>query len=123
MRQIEKRLRKLEAKLKLRDQPRCSGLACVWHFIPIERRNNLAPGERIVVDWYRNGNSMTYGRQRITDDPADQGRKCKVGGYLLDVLKEIHQNCSHRERTGSCLVCKDTPLAEEPPNSSINSED
>ena len=114
MRRMEFRLRKLETELKLRNQPQCMGLACVWHYLPFERKKNLGPGERVVVDWYRNHNAQTYGRERITDDPADQGHKCKVGGYLLNVLEELHRNCSRRDSTGSCGDCKGTPVAGTP---------
>jgi hypothetical protein len=89
-----------------------------------ERRKSMQPDERIVVDWYRNYIGVTEGRNRITTDPADQGRKCTVGGYLLDVIEEIHQSCSHREQPGYCRICKDTPVAEKKVSDSpISSED
>ena len=121
MRCIESRLRKLEAQRELRDQPHCHGLAVVWWLLPFERKKNLVPPERVVVDWFRNSNSMTYGRERITCDTADKGRKCKPGGYLLDVIEEIHQGCFHREITGSCQICQNTPAAEGPTHSLISS--
>jgi hypothetical protein len=123
MRRIESRLRKLEARLELRNEPQCAGLAFVWHFLPLERKNNLGPGERVVVDWFRNSNSITQGRERITVDAADNGRKCKRDGYLLDVVAEIHQSCSHRESTGSCLTCRDTTVAEASSHSLLNSKE
>ncbi|MCU1338460.1 MAG: hypothetical protein JWO19_4041 [Bryobacterales bacterium] len=118
MRRIESRLRKLEAQREVRDQPQVRGLASVWHCVPIERKKNLGPRERVVVDWYRNQGAMTYGRERITHDPEDQGRKCKAGGYLLDVLEELHQSCSRKEVAGSCGDCVDTPVCEQRPGDS-----
>ena len=122
MRRIESRLRKLESALELRDRPQCRGLAVISRFVPFERKNNLGAGERVVVDWFRNSNSMTYGRERIVCDTADKGRKCKPGGYLLDVIEEIHQGCFHREITGSCQICRNTPAAAGPTHSLISSE-
>jgi hypothetical protein len=59
---------------------------------------------------------MTHGRERITQDPEDHGRACKPGGYLLDVLEELHQNCSSKDKTGSCGDCANTPVAEQVPS-------
>jgi hypothetical protein len=56
---------------------------------------------------------MTHGRERVTQDPEDHGRACKLGGYLLDVIEELHQNCSRKHETGSCGDCEDTPVAEQ----------
>jgi hypothetical protein len=111
MRRIESRIRKIEAELQLGGQPRVTGLACVWHRVPIERKKNLGPGERVVVDWYRNWGTMTHGRERVTQDPEDYGRACKRGGYLLDVLEELHHSCVHKGM-GSCGDCANTPVAE-----------
>jgi hypothetical protein len=116
MHRLESRLRKLEEQIESREEPECTGLASVWHRISIERRKNLAPGERIVVDWYRDRNSLTIGRERITDEPEDLGRRCKAGGYLLDVLEQIHQSCAQRGPFGSCAVCRNTPVAEAGPS-------
>jgi hypothetical protein len=121
MRRNEFRLRKLEAQAELRDQPVCTGLANVWRHLPMERKKNLGPGERVVVDWYRNCGVMTYGRERITHDPKDQGRKCKAGGYLLDVLEELHRSCSHKDATGSCRDCVNTPVCEQRPDNPSSS--
>jgi len=114
MRRIETRIRKLEAELQLDGQPQVTGLACVWHCVPIERKKNLALGERVVVDWYRNWGALTHGRERVTQDPEDHGRACKRGGYLLDVLEELHQSCVCKNM-GSCGDCANTPVAEAAP--------
>jgi hypothetical protein len=119
MRRIESRIRKIEAELQLGGQPRVTGLACVWHRVPIERKKNLGPGERVVVDWYRNWGTMTHGRERVTKDLEDHGRVCKRGGYLLDVLEELHQSCVSKGR-GSCGDCANTPVAEVAPAISSN---
>jgi hypothetical protein len=111
---IDRKLRKLEMARASREQGVCRKLAAVWHGAPTERIRALAPGERVVIDWYRDGSTL-WGSHRITTDPADRGRKCVRDGYLLDVLQEIHQSCWHREQTGSCLVCQGTPVAEKRP--------
>jgi hypothetical protein len=115
MQSIDRKLRKLEMARAPSEEGGCQGLAFVWHWIPRERKQNLAPGERVVVDWYRSVPGMLLGRERIATDPADQGRKCFRNGYLLDVLTEIHHQCAYRERTGSCRYCHGTPIAEEFP--------
>ncbi len=116
LRRLEARMRKLESSLKSRGHPPCSGIGCVMHGASMERQKNLAPGERVVTDWFRDSIGFVHGQYRITSNPNDQGRRCKAGGYLLDVLEEIHQNCSEREKSGSCQVCHGTPVAEEEPD-------
>jgi hypothetical protein len=111
MRDIENRLRKLESKLKPSERPPVR-MAAVMHALPGKRKRNLAAGERIVVDWYRDFGGVIEGRERISTDLADRGRVCKRGSYLLDVIRELHQTCAHRERTGCCRVCQGTPMAE-----------
>jgi hypothetical protein len=123
MRRIESRIRKLEAQPQLDSQPEVRGLGCLWRRLPWERKQNLAPGERLVVDWYRNWGTMTHGRERVTQDPEDHGRACKRGGYLLDVLEELHQTCSRKATTGSCGQCVDTPVAESVPTSSSSTSE
>jgi hypothetical protein len=117
MRNIENRLRKVEAKLHPPKEVVVEALAMLAHVLPRDRVQNLAPGEHVVVDWYTHVNNMLWGRQRIATDPADQGRKCKWGGYLLDVIQELHQACPERERTGSCHTCRGTSVAECRPQS------
>jgi hypothetical protein len=111
MRGIENRLRKLESKRQAKQQPDV-GLAMVMHGLPLKRTQNLADGERVVIDWYRDFGGWVEGRERISSDPADRGHACKNGGYLIDVIQELHQTCSHRERSGSCRTCRGTLVAE-----------
>jgi hypothetical protein len=118
MRNIEIRLRKLEAKLNPPEKPVVIGLAVVANALPRERKKNLAPGERVVIDWYRNVNGVSWGRERISTDPADEGRHCRRGGCLFDVIQELHQACSYRVQAGSCSTCGGTPVAECSPQES-----
>jgi hypothetical protein len=108
---IENRLRKLESRLKPSEQPSVR-MAVVMHPLPGKRKRNLASGERVVVDWYRDFGGVIEGRERICTDQVDRGRVCKRGGFLIDVIQELHQTCGHRERTGSCRVCHGTPIAD-----------
>ena len=43
--------------------------------IEAERRAHLAPGERIVIDWYSDVCGWVSARERITTDPEDQGQQ------------------------------------------------
>ena len=83
----------------------------IWHWIPKERRENLAPGERIVLDHYRRSGCAISALQRITTDPNDQGRRCEPGGYIEDIIQRLHQACPLRETHGSCRTCEGTPAA------------
>jgi hypothetical protein len=114
MQSIDRKLRNLEVARASSEETGCHGLAFVWHCIPPERKQNLAPDERVVVDWFRSIPGILSGRERITNNPADVGRKCFRNGYLIDILTEIHQECHHRESTGSCEYCHGTPVAEDP---------
>jgi hypothetical protein len=111
MRNFENRLRKLESKLS--PQPP-QHVNLVWDAsrVELEVTKTLAPGERVVEDWYRQGGGGIYVQERITSDPADHGRTCKPGGYLIDIIEERHRTCPERERSGSCHECKGTPIAE-----------
>jgi len=108
---IENRLRKLESKVKPSERPPVR-MAVVMHPLPGKRKRNLVAGERVVVDWYRDFGGVIEGRERISTDLADRGRVCKRSSYLLDVIREFHQTCGHRARTGCCRVCQGTPVAE-----------
>jgi hypothetical protein len=112
MRNIENRLRKLEAKRNPPNKPVVVGLATVTHRLPWERIQNLAAGEHMVIDWYRHLNGVSWGRQRISADPADHGRRCQQGGYLVDVMQELHLACPHHEGTGWCSTCRGTSITE-----------
>ena len=108
MRNFENRLRKLESKLPSQH------VELVWltSLVELEGTKTLAPGERVVQDWYRQSGGGVDARERITSDPADPGRTCKTDGYLIDVIEEHHRICPERERSGSCHECKSTPVAE-----------
>lgn len=43
--------------------------------IGAERRVRLAPGERIVTDYYSDVDGFVLARGRITTDPADEGQR------------------------------------------------
>jgi hypothetical protein len=112
MRSVENRLRKLESNLTQPEQPAIEGLATVAHVLPRERKENLVASERVVIDWYRIVSGVIWGRERLSNDPADRGRCCERNGYLVDVIQELHQACSYRERPGWCATCQGTPIAD-----------
>ena len=77
-------LRRL-AKLEERDGPQALPLLrTVWITDCIEepRRTALAPGERIVLDWYSDVNFEVLARERITTDLCDEGRRCEPSSPL-----------------------------------------
>jgi hypothetical protein len=116
MSSLEDRLRKLELKLSQCERPAMEGLATVAHVVPRERQGKMATGERVVIDWYRIVGGVIWGRERLSDDPADRGRCCEPSGYLVEVIRELHQTCSYREQPGSCATCQGTPVADcQPP--------
>jgi hypothetical protein len=123
MNNIERRLRILEEKRNPPEELVVSGLALATHKVPWKRMQSLAAGERMVVDWYRHSGALSRGRERITTDPADKGRHCKRGGYLVDVIQELHQVCRNRELEGSCFDCRGTPVAESRPSQSEEAPD
>jgi hypothetical protein len=91
-------------KLERRFQP-AGGVVHYWVSRDPEDRTGLAENERIVHDLYRQEAGMwALARERITTDPTDQGRRCPPGGYLEDVLREVHQECEWRG-TGLCGNC------------------
>jgi hypothetical protein len=45
--------------------------------IGAERRVRLAPGERVVTDYYSDVDGFVLARERITTDPADEGRRAE----------------------------------------------
>jgi hypothetical protein len=111
MRNVENRLRKLESKQSAFQGDDIS-LGWLTHLVRLEGTKHLAQGERVVEDWYRDRGGGAYAQERITSDPADHGRTCKSGGYLIDVLEERHRSCPERELRGSCAECEGTPVAE-----------
>jgi hypothetical protein len=108
----ENRLQKIELKRNPPQRVVATGLCTVAHSLPAERKTNLAAEERVVVDWYFHSNGVVWGRERVTEDLADQGRCCKRDGYLLDVLHELHEACLHCDQVGSCCTCAAAAVAK-----------
>ena len=71
----------------------------------------LEPGEHIALDWIRNSAGIVWARERISEDPLDQGRRCEPGTYIKDALDEVHRRCEYRGLPGGCALCRKTPLA------------
>jgi hypothetical protein len=108
---IENRLCKLESNRNHSERLVVECLATLAHVLPYERKQNLAVGQHVVIDWYRTVSGVIWGRERISDVPADRGRCCERNGYLVEVIQELHQTCSYRERPGWCASCEGTPVA------------
>ena len=98
---LMRRLKRLESRFQEVDD-----VVLVWvtHRIEDARRDALADNERIVCDLYRQTGQFGSARERITTDPADEGRQCPPEGYLEDVIRELHENCDWRDR-GTCQDC------------------
>jgi hypothetical protein len=110
---LKKRLERLERQTPLAVAIRWPLMLWNMRPLPQERIEKLAANERVVDDWYRDVvGGIVWSRERITTDPYDCGRRCEPGGYLIDVLEEIHQDCWHRMQHGVCRACADTPVAE-----------
>jgi hypothetical protein len=107
--------RKLISRIELLEARLIPKQVDPWVFIshPIteERRRNLEPGERVVLDYFRQNGFLIDAAERITTDPKDQGRRCEPGGYLESVIRELHEDCDYRGRDGGCHTCADTPVA------------
>jgi hypothetical protein len=99
---LMRRLKRLESRL---EEVNCR-VVLVWitHRVENARREALADNERIVRDLYREVRQCGSARERITTDPTDEGRECAPGGYLEDVIRELHENCEYRDR-GGCQDC------------------
>jgi hypothetical protein len=100
------RIDKLERLWSAPERGRSPLVLCIER----EHVTELACGERIVEDWFRDSGSTVWARERVTTEQADPGRRCPKGGYLLDVLKAFHEGCPWRQRTGVCQMCKGTPV-------------
>jgi hypothetical protein len=80
-RELLRRLAKLEERYR---PPALPLLRTVWitDCIAPSRRQALAPGERIVLDWESEVNFEVSARERITTDPCDEGRRCEPSSTL-----------------------------------------
>jgi hypothetical protein len=78
-----------------------------------EQEGELARGERVVEDWFRDCGPIVWARERVTTETEDGGRRCPPGGYLLDVLETFHEHCPWRSSTGVCQMCEGTPVRKE----------
>jgi hypothetical protein len=107
--------RKLISRLELLEARMIPKQVHPWVFIscplPDERLAEIAPDERLVLDYFRHDGLLISAAERITSDPKDQGRRCQPGGYLEDVIRELHEDCWYRDRDGGCNTCKNTPIA------------
>jgi len=113
-RDLLRRVERLERQIP--HEPRWPTM--LWMMDPIDQevRAALAPGERIVDDWYRDMRGVVWARERITTDPTDHDQRCEKDGHLLDVIRELHETCELRER-GGCGNCMGLNLdAEDSPN-------
>ena len=113
-RELLRRVERLERRTP--HEPRWPTM--VWMMDPLDQgiRAALAPGERIVDDWYRDLYGVVWARERITTNPTDQGQRCEKGGHLLNVIRELHKTCELRER-GGCWTCSGLKLdADDSPN-------
>ena len=100
MRQLHKRLARLEV-LCQRQARGPIRVVMIWHSV---KRNQLAEGQRIVVDEYRWARCVGQGRERITSDPEDEGRCCEPGRCLEDIVRELGEECQ-LQADGTCPLC------------------
>lgn len=108
---LAKRVLALEGRmLSSPEPPRYVWLTCP---LPEEAKANLSADQRVVLDVYRDCNGMGYARERITHDPDDQGRAAEPGGYLEDVVREIHETCRFRDQPEWCALCEGIPVGAE----------
>ena len=107
--------RKLISRLELPEArmipKQVDSLVFISHPITEERRRNLEPGERVVLDYFRQDGLLISAAERITIDPKDRGTRCEPGGYLEDTIRELHRDCYFRDRDGSCHTCHETAVA------------
>ena len=89
----------------------CVAYVYIAEPLPPERKAQLVPGERIVLDHFRQRGALVEASQRIATNPRDQGRRCEPEGYLPDIIERIHKDCYWRERPGNCNNCLGTPFA------------
>jgi hypothetical protein len=107
-RNLIKRIDRLERLWSAPEGARSRLVLCITS----EHQTAVAPGERMVQDWFRDCGSTVWAHERVANNKADEGRRCPRGGYLLDVLEAFHQGCPWRERTGVCQMCQGTPVED-----------
>jgi len=107
-RNLIRRIDKLERLWSAPERGRSPLVLCIER----EHETFLAPGERIVQDWFRDSGSVVWAWERVTTEKSDEGRRCPKGGYLLDLLAAFHEGCPWRERTGVCQMCQGTPVED-----------
>jgi hypothetical protein len=71
-RNLIRRIDKLEKLWSAPERARLPLVLCV----PSEHDGALAPGGRRVQDWFRDGGSMVWARERVTTETAEEGRRC-----------------------------------------------
>jgi hypothetical protein len=106
LRNFERRICRLELQA-VRSAILNPSLIVVNSVTPDSGRTDRA---RIVIDRFRETESVVFGMERITTDPRDTGRQCAKRGYLDDVLRKFHQNC-HWSQSGVCRLCVGTVVA------------
>jgi hypothetical protein len=67
---------------------------------------------KVVLDLFRNSGSVCWAKERLAVHPEDTGNRCEPGGYLPDVLLEIHESCPWHQEPGGCRLCEGTPIAD-----------
>jgi hypothetical protein len=109
LRNFERRIRRLELQM-VRSAILNPSLIVVNS---VASAPDIPDGARIVIDRFRETETVVFGMERITTDPWDTGRQCAKRGYLDDVLRKFHQDC-HWSRSGMCRVCVGTAVASSP---------
>jgi hypothetical protein len=66
--------------------------------LPEQAKANLSADQRVVLDVFRDWHGTSWGRERITNDPDDQGRDLESGGDLENFPWEVDEGCSSREQ-------------------------
>jgi hypothetical protein len=108
-RNLIRRIDKLEQLWSAPEGARSPLVLCIER----EHETELAPGEHMVQDWFRDCGSVVWARDRVTTQTAEGGRRCPPGGYLLDVLEDFNQRCPWRQRTEVCQMCQGTPVGDQ----------
>ena len=111
-RSFKRRIGRLEAFVRPPKPPRSPLVMLVEPEPEPEPERELAPGERVIEDWFRESGPLIWARERVTTSAEEGGRRCPPGGYLPDVLESFHKRCPYRQTIGACRMCQGTPIAE-----------